>query len=143
MKAIVGLVVVLVLLAGMFGIVLPQNSNTRMSNSVANANNSARNGKRSAYSGNGNANYRHPGYWVDGNTNRPLVNGTWNVNTNQWDIDANALYYVPADARRSSNVNVAPVPKKPRRKRGRPALAFSVSIENSLLAGMQARVGEK
>lgn len=36
---------------------------------------------------NGNANYRPPGDWVDGNTNRPLAPASWNSNTNRWDID--------------------------------------------------------
>jgi len=142
MRSIIGLAVLLVVMAGMFAVVLPQNSNTRYSNAVPNVNYATRNNGRPSNSHNGNLNYRYPGAWVDGNTNRPLVNGTWNANSNQWDIDANALYSANALANSAVNAN-RPAPKKPRRKRARPAMAFSMSIENSLLTGLLAGVKEE
>jgi hypothetical protein len=116
---------------------------------MPNSNQARGNGKRYANYGNGNANYRHPGAWVDGNTNRPLVNGTWNANANHWDIDENLLYAnaaanIPANGVRSNAVNAAKPAKKPARKKTRrpsAGMGGALSFENMQSAMLAAGVG--
>lgn len=160
MRPKVAMLVLSGVLICMFSVAWSQNSNTGKNfNAVPNANRATRNSKPSANHADWNANYRNHGAWVDGNTNRPLVNGTWNANANQWDIDANLLYTnapaanMPANWDPNANWNggfnisnaATPIPnrKKPvRKKTRRPkgSLGGSLTLGNKLSAMLAAGV---